>query len=233
MTIPIGSMTANFASSNTTYTAIGMHVTDTGSSNTSKLLHLTSDGESRVTIFKDGGLRISTGTANTQSNTKLFQINDHGQDVISVSRDIMILSGNVVIPNTIIVGAYAEGFAYANTSNSVLILDLTQASVFRVISSNNYISKVLIKGMNGFPGGNEYVNGIQLYPTTSITLIMKNGTTIPSTAWNEQGINWAGSIAPTSPTGNDVYVLTSSRLGNYGSEFWFGIVAGQDFAIQP
>lgn len=239
MTIPIGSMTANFVGSNTVYTAIGMHVTDESSANASKLMHLTVDGESRFTVFKDGGLRISTGTSNPPGNVKLLQISDNGKDVLSVSRDLMIISGNAVFRNNITVGAYAEGYSNVYTTNSVAILDVSKSSVFRLSSSNNHISRFVISGLEAFDG---YYSGFSydwnaVRPAMSITLIMKNGTTIPAGAWRAGGdasaIYWSNGITPITPTGNDVYVLTNTYDLQGYQNIWYGIIAGQDFAIQP
>ena len=238
MTIPISGMTANFASSNTVYTAIGMHVTDEGAANTSKLLHMTVDAESRFTIWKDGGLRISSNSDLVPANTKLFQINDKGRDIMSISSDKIVLASNTIFRNNIIVGAHVESFIDVYTTNSVAILDVSKASVFKISSSNNYISRIVIAGADTILSAFEYgfynpdiTNNT--FPSISFTLATAGNLTIPSSVWDTARIYWSYGFYPISPTSNDVYVITSTyRETPTGTMVWHGIIAGQDFVIQ-
>lgn len=233
-------MTANFASSNTVYTAIGMHVTDEGAANTSKLLHMTVDGESRFTIWKDGGLRISSNSSLVPGNTKLFQINDKGRDIISISANQISLGSNTVFNNTVIVGAHVESFIDVYTTDSVVTLDTTKASVFRIRSSNNYVSRIVLANAGyGIADGVIYSpnSSGNAFPAIAITLVFGSGITIPTSVWDNAKVYWSFfNTYPTSPTGNDVYVLTSTYRESFEYPYtvlsWHGVVAGQNYEIQ-
>lgn len=237
MTIPIGSMTANFSNADIAYTGIGMRVTDTGSSNGSKLLHLTAEQNTKFVVYKDGGIRINSNI-DQNSNVKILHITNRGRDILSITPNNITYSQNVVFQNTISVKSYVETleYAYVNTVNNSLTIDLSKASVFKV-SHNGYpktISSIAFKPAND----QDSYYGTESFFLYSCILIMDGGITITNGAYTNAYIQWASNVKPTMPTSaGDMYSFSTALTNNrrYSNMFyqeinWRGIILGEGFA---
>lgn len=196
MTVKIGEMTATFSSANTIYVAVGMQANDQGSHANSKLLNLSVNAKSQFAVYKDGSLRV--------------------RDYLYLTPNSTTINVDTAIHGTTYVKSYSEGYATANTSNGNIFLNLNEASVFSVSSSNNAITKItFIKPTF------DSINSIsKMY---SCSVIFRNITSIANSAWSQ--VDWP-SGTPLSPSGNtSIFTFFS----NPASNSWYAINSGQNF----
>ena len=238
MTIPIGSMTANFANADIAYTGIGMHVTDYGSSNASKLLHMTVEANSKLLVYKDGGIRIKSNI-DPNSNIKLMHITNKDRDIISITSNTITYGHNVHFQNTVFVQSYAEGVRQEYVTNGTITIDLTKASAFRISSNTVPVTINSITILPAVSADSQALDPGSFYVSHSCLTLFDAGITIPDNVWANASVIWAANTKPSMPTSNnDTFsfstVLTNSTgttLPNfyYWREYWKGIILGQGF----
>jgi len=230
MTVKIGEMTATFSNADTLYVAVGMHVTDNGSAVGSKLLNLTTNNNTKFEIYKSGSTRI-TAQEDEDSGTNLFEVINYTPNVspnVVYTTDLFYVQPNIAVfgtdawaTKTAYVQSYSEGFAESYTSNSHLILNLNEASVFTAMSGNNYISKItFIK-----PDMNVISDVAKSF---SCSVIFKDIDEISVNAWVSSNVMWADGCYPQE-AGN-TFILTFLNVTNadiWGQDdVWLGIISG-------
>ena len=222
MTVKIGSMNAVFDNVSTSYVAVGMRVTDNGSAANSKLLYFEVNNSPRMDLNKDGRLTISS---NVGSNISLLHMTNKGNSVVNITSNLTSFQSNVYLGRTTHVRGYSEGFRSISVANSVLFLDLSEASVFSVTSSNSSISRIVfIK-----PNVPEISSVDKAY---SCTVIFRGITNIANSAWTTNNVRWPTGANPAQPTGTVIYTfLNVTDAANIFTSSWYGIDLGSNFTL--
>lgn len=215
MTIPIGAVTANFANATFAYSGIGLNVRDNGSANSSKILHITANGNPRLTVFKDGGLRVSANT-----NLILPSIFDV-DNKINVRRLVLEEKRDISSEINTHDKAFAEDYEHIRTTNGTVVINLANATTFRVESTTNTITNI------------QFVK-----PTDTHTLkdrvysclVMFSGiNTIPTNVWSNAGVVWMDCAEVSSNVSNSFMTYFYSAESLSKPEFnsiWYASGSG-------
>lgn len=222
MSVLISSVTANFANASFAYSAIGLDIRDYGSSNASKLLHITSNTDPRLTIFKDGGLRLKANSTESlvDANARLIRSNF---DIFSVDGDLKVrpnwleqskdISSEINTHDT----AYAEEYQYIRTTNGAVVLNLANGTSFRVESTSNSITSLtFVKPTDTHgPKSRAYSCFVMFSGINSINTIV----------WTNAGIVWLEGVPPPA-TNNTIQFISFYNGSNTGypalDNIWFG-----------
>lgn len=232
MTVKISEMTTTFANANISYVAIGMEVTDNASANTSKLINLSVNGNSKFQVTKQGSLRINTDYP-PSSDFPILSIDNRSSNVIVVSPNTATFSQNTVIEKDAFVKSYSEGVEIVNATGpnlDTVNINLANGSVFFVKSAFNTIRQLnLIKPnvmiSNAISDGRAY----------SCSLIINKNITINTAFWSSASVKFASNVILRYVSSNNysVYTLMNFNISSEPilSNTWFGIVSGESFTL--
>lgn len=231
MTVKIGEMKTTFSNANVVYVAIGMEVTDNASANTSKLINLSVNEESKFQVTKDGTLKINTDFP-PNSKFPILSIDNNSSNVMVVVPNNIIFSQNTVIEKDAFVKSYSEGIEIINASGPNLdhvTINLANASVFFIKTSYGTLRQLTLAKPNvmvksSIADGRAY----------SCSLVIDKGITINTAFWTSANVKFGSNVYTRSSSNNySVYTLMNFDIKSESSlsNTWFGIVSGENFAL--
>lgn len=227
MTVKLANMVATFSNSQYSYTAIGMRVNNYASAANSKLMYLEVNNQPRFNVGVDGSVIINV-QERPNSNVNILEVKNNNYSVLNLTANLFTINANTRFDRNTQVKSYTEGFLAINTANSNLFLDLSQASVFAVTSSNNYISRINILRPNVAP-----LSSVD--KAHSFSVIFRNIITISPTVWTAASANvrWPSNTAPAQPAGlTAIYTFIGiTDANNFFTGGWYGVNSGSNYSL--
>ena len=215
MTQRIATVTANFKSGYA-YSGIGIDVRDNGSSNASKILLISTGTGPKLTVYKDGGLRLSSNIP-SQNSYSIFYTTDifNLDNKLTVKEYLIVedadLSSDINTHDT----AFVEKHEYIRSANGQVIINLANATTFFVESTTNTITDL------------QFVKPVDTHGDKDKTyscLVMFKNVSVNTSVWSSAGVVWLDCLPPvTNSNTTFVNFHSSDSLTQVGlNDIWFG-----------